>query len=183
VIPRPPRARLVGVRRATGIAVVGAVAGLLVVGVAFGCSGDDRGDEPLSVQAFCERLAETQPLDDQLGRIETTELRATFEDLEALASEAPPTVQPAMQVLTDYVGKVVDALDDVEPGDEEAARDALRTLDQDDLEEVEAAGDEVDRYSADECGLDLETGSTVAPTSAPPTVAPEPDADTSTTVG
>ncbi|MDZ7732474.1 MAG: hypothetical protein U5R31_04600 [Acidimicrobiia bacterium] len=55
------------------------VAGPALLGVA-ACSDEDDG-EPLTVEAFCERLTEVRDLDDQLGRIETGELEGTYEQL------------------------------------------------------------------------------------------------------
>ncbi|MDZ7732473.1 MAG: hypothetical protein U5R31_04595 [Acidimicrobiia bacterium] len=80
-----------------------------------------------------------------------------------------------MRTLTDYVGAVVDALGDVEPGDEQGARDALRGLDAGDPEVVEAAGAELDRFARDECGFDLRTGASTTTPPAPTTTGPPGD--------
>jgi hypothetical protein len=163
----------------------GALALLALVGAALfglaGCSGD--GDDELSVDEYCEQIVEVQPFANQLGQIETLEIEVAYADLRDLSESAPTTIRPALETLTAYVGEAVEQLADVESGDADAAGEALGVLTSaDEFAEVEAAGQEVERFTSDQCGFDLRSGSTVPTTEAPPTSAP-PETTAAPTTG
>jgi hypothetical protein len=167
VIPRSAAAT----RRAFGALALLGLAGAGLLGVS-GCSGD--GDDELAVEEYCEQIVEVQPFDDQLGQIETLRLEEAYADLRDLSETAPTTIRPALETLAGYVGEAVEQLADVESGDAEAAGEALGgvLMSADEFAEVEAAGQEVERFTSDQCGFDLRSGSTVPTTEAPPTTAP-----------
>src|SRR5690606_12110376 len=128
----------------------------------------------LSVEEFCEQIVVVRTLDDQLGQIETLEIEDTFAELEALTAEAPAEVQPSLEILTDYTGQVVEVMVGVEPGDVDAADEALTDLDlsEDERARAEQAGREVEVYTQENCLFDLRSGGTLPPpTTAPPTTA------------
>jgi hypothetical protein len=157
-------------RRAGRLGPLGAigVAGVLVL---VGCSGSSS--DELSVDEYCEQVTDLQPLDDQLGQIETLELQDTADELDQLAATAPAEVEPALRTLADYVGEVVDVLDEVRPGDTDAAADALRSVTTaDESAAIEAAGREVETYTQTNCRFDLRSGGTLPPTTAPPPTVP-----------
>lgn len=157
--------------RAATVAALGFVVAL----GASACSAAD-GDDELSVDEYCERVIEVRVLDDQLGQIETLELQETYDELDALAASAPAEIQPSLRILADYVGDVVDVMDDVRPGDTEGAADALASVTSPEQSaSIEESGREVESYTQTNCLYDLRSGGTMPPATSSPesTLSPE----------
>ena len=132
------------------IVVVAVVLGL----VGAGCTDD--GDEG----AFCDRLADSPPLGDILGELDTsdpggTEARLTdaladFRDLEA---DAPGAIRDDVARVREGVELVLEAVRD-HPDDLPAARQAIAD-EADELPGLANAAEDVVSYARTECDLTL----------------------------
>lgn len=157
-------------RTAAAAAVVGALAAGTV---AAGCSREPA----RTVAALCQRLDAAQGLDEALGTADPTTLDARAADLRAAVKVAPPDIEPQLATLSGAVDAVASSVDTATGDRRQAALAALGAR-QGDVGALASAGAAVSAWSVANCGLDLDTGTTVA-TTAPP--APGPSAPASTT--
>ena len=151
-------------RRRAAVVVVG-----LVVSVAAGCSD---GPEP-STAALCRELQAAQGLDESLAVADAEALAGQADALRRAVSVAPPDIQPAVRTISDAIDDLTGPLATATGDRRETLRDELAAR-QDRAEALTAAGRSLGEWSTTNCGLDLDTGTTV-PTTPP---APGPDETT-----
>lgn len=155
-------------RTARGVAMA-LVTGLVMVGAA--CGGDDGG----SSSSFCDTVEDAQADFAELDTLDTT--GAGFEEaftkaddaFAEMADNAPDEIKDDMQLLAGAMSDLITVFEDADwdfaalVSDPEAAA-KLEVLDS---EEYQTASDNVAQYAKDECGVDLEggTSSTDGPSS------------------
>lgn len=151
-----------------------------------GSTDDGQGDaaEPATGDPgsdWCDAVrsaeqGEASPLDFDILGLSPEELEARFTDniavLEEWEAKAPPEISDQVTTLVDAFRTVVSLAEDAEwdllaLGTDPAFLAAFDTA------ELEAAADDIDRYSADVCGVDLGVAATGATESTMPTI-PEP---------
>lgn len=118
------------------------------------CSSSSSGG---SVEAFCESAealatiadpfaGDPSGFDDRLDELKS--------GINALADDAPSEIKEDAQATVDGTLKIINALDGVDPTDEDALFEALSTVEEIGPE-VEAASDRVNDFAMAECGVDL----------------------------
>ena len=113
--------------------------------------------------AFCERLGDTDQLGDVLGALDTSDpagveeaLQQTLTRFEELEADAPGAIRDDVARIRQGVELVLEAVED-NPDDLSAAREAIAG-ELDELSGLAQAGEAVEAYASDECGIDLDEG-------------------------
>ena len=157
-------------RRSAGALALGAVA--LVVAVAgTGCSGEER-----STEALCDRLPAVAGLDEALVRGDLAAIDAQADALRHAESVAPDDIAVSVQVLSDAVDAIVASAGTAAGSSREAVQagiDAALPRDQLGTDVLSFNGAALEDWSVRNCGLDLDTGTSVAVT-APAATDPAP---------
>ncbi len=140
-------------RRAGSRALLGGGAAL-VLALLPACSDDGDGD------AFCERLGDTEQLGDVLGALDASDpagveeaLQETLEQFRQLEADAPGDIRDDVARVRQGVELVLDAVEQ-NPDDLPAVRETIAG-ELDELSGLAQAGEAVETYAADECGLEL----------------------------
>ena len=134
--------------------------------VATGCSDDP---EP-SVGALCAELEVAQGLDESLAVADAEALEGQAGALRRAVSVAPPDIEPTVRILSDAVDELTEPLTTATGDRRDTLRDQL-AVSQDQADALTAAGRTLGEWSTINCGLDLDSGTTV--TTAPPPEAGE----------
>lgn len=112
--------------------------------LAAACGDDSAG----SAAAWCDRAQEVEDLSDRLDS--PTDYRAFRDAVDDIKGSAPSEIRDAVDTTADFLGKMVDALED----NDDNIILAFDELQQDvDLDEMDAAGDAIEEYNARECGI------------------------------
>ena len=143
----------------------------MVAMLSVGCSS---GPEP-SVQALCERLALVEGMDESLAVADGERLEEQASDLRAAVRVAPQDVAPALRALSETVDTIAATVATATGDRREAVTDALADR-QDQIDALTWSGVAVAEWSVANCGLDLDSGSTVTTTTTTPTVDTTPAA-------
>jgi hypothetical protein len=129
-----------------------ALVGALALSTLGACSDDDG-----SAEELCAALADTEGRATLFADFDPTDADAALDRLRLarvqlgeLQAAAPRGVRDALQTEIDYVQALVDALEEVPPGDATAAATAVQGV-TDDHPEVQAAADELESFVAREC--------------------------------
>jgi hypothetical protein len=166
-----PRTAGTARRRSRSLVVsVVATAALLAVGAA-GCSGDER-----SAEALCERLPAVAELDEALVRGDLAAIDAQADALRRAEAVAPEDIVVSIGVLVDAVDAIVASAGTAGGSSREAVQagiDAALPRDQLGTDVLSFNGAALEDWSVRNCGLDLDTGTSVAVT-APAATAPTP---------
>ena len=148
----------------------------LALGLLPACSDDGDSD------AFCERLGETDQLGEVLGSLDSSDpagleetLRETLEGFRELEADAPGDIRDDVARLRQGVELVLEAVED-NADDLPAVRETIAGQ-LDELSGLAQAGEAVEGYASEECGIDL------GPTAETPTDEAPTDAETTTTSG
>jgi chromosome segregation ATPase len=145
------------------------LAGLvLTAGLLTGCGND--------TEAYCNDLQETI---DEMGSLtgsDPASLEQAFDEIEKLADSAPEEVEEEWKILDEQMDTIQDALD--EAGIEMSDLDGIMTgqlpegVTEEDLtalgeslqdlnnEEVQRASEKISTHAQEECGIDIEGGTT-----------------------
>ena len=136
-------------RRGPTAAVLATVLGVLALG-ASACGNDDQPD--LSV--FCQKLETAFGSEGTLASDysdDPSAAEAVVGELEAIRRVAPLEIEPSLATINVTASLIIEAFDNPEGS----------TLDAEQLQQSEAAAAELDRYSAQHCGLRLDWKSPV----------------------
>ena len=160
------RARVSGAALLAGLALLGAVGA--------GCSSEER-----SAEALCERLPAVTDLDEALVRGDLAAVDAQADALRRAEAVAPSDIVVSVTVLSDAVDAIVASATTAGGSSRDAVQagiDAALPRDQLGTDVLSFNGAAVEEWSVRNCGLDLDSGTTVAGT------AVAPDASTGTSV-
>jgi hypothetical protein len=122
------------------------------------------GPEP-STAALCAELATAQGLDESLAVADAEALEVQADALRRAASVAPPDIEPAVRTLSTTIDDLTGPLATATGDRRETLREQLAAR-QDQADALTAAGRSLSEWSATNCGLDLDSGTTV-PTTPP----------------
>jgi hypothetical protein len=139
--------------------------------LAAGCSGAER-----SAEALCKRLPAVTELDEALVRGDLAAIDAQADALRRAEAVAPEDIAVSIGVLADAVDAIVASAGTAGGSSREAVEagiDAALPRDQLGTDVLSFNGAALEDWSVRNCGLDLDTGTTVAVT-APAATDPAP---------
>jgi hypothetical protein len=146
------------------------VAGLaLVVAAVTSCSGEER-----SASALCARLPDVAGLDEALVRGDLAAIDVHADALRRAEAVAPEDIEVSLEVLSVSVDAIVASAGTAGGSSREAVQagiDAALPRDQLGTDVLSFNGAAVEEWSLRNCGLDLDSGTTIA---APPSTGGEP---------
>lgn len=139
-------------RRLLVIVVVGlAIVGLIVAaGIVLRSRETQR-----SVSAVCADLEQAKDLDRALTSLDPVTLEQRLGALRSAARTAPAEIQPQIAALASFVSAIVDQINEAPTADRSGAlADALAARSAE-VEAITAAGDVVEIWAAENCGIEL----------------------------
>jgi hypothetical protein len=140
-------------RRRLGIVV--AVAALVVGGVV-GATFLIRSREPQrSVAAVCADLEQAKDLDRALTSLDPSTLEQRLGSLRAAVRTAPSDIEPQIAALARFVSTIVDEVDAAPATDRREALAEALAVHESEVDGITAAGDVVEIWTAENCGIEL----------------------------
>ncbi|MCD9623251.1 hypothetical protein [Rhabdothermincola salaria] len=128
-------------------------------------------DEPEpSVAALCRELEVAEGLDESLAVADAEALEGQAAALRRAVSVAPPDIEPAVSTLSLAIDDLTGPLSTATGDRRETLRELLAAT-EDRAEALTAAGRSLSEWSATNCGLDLDSGTTVPTTPVPTSAA------------
>jgi len=138
----------------------------LVAAVSASCSGEER-----SAEALCERLPAVADLDEALVRGDLAAVDAQADALRRAEAVAPDDIVVSVTVLSDAVDAIVASATTAGGSSRDAVQagiDAALPRDQLGTDVLSFNGAAVEEWSVRNCGLDLDSGTTVVGTAVTP---------------
>lgn len=137
------------------LAIVVAIA-LVIVGSIIVATLVIRSREPQrSVSAVCADLEQARDLDRALTSLDPSTLSQRLGSLRAAARTAPPDIEPQISALAAFVSAIVDQVDAAPDADRRDALVAALAERAADVDAITAAGDVVEIWTAENCGIEL----------------------------
>lgn len=112
-----------------------------------------------ATDSYCSQLAGLGEMEEHLGNLDLTGMRADQARLRQLRTDAPEELAPALRVLDEMVGALTDAIADSPPGEQDADRrrraERVWRDRRDDVSRVAEAARAVEDHAATVCGTPL----------------------------
>lgn len=146
------------------LAIVVAIAALIVGGILVATFLIRSREPQRSVAAVCANLEQAKDLDRALTSLDPSTLEQRLGSLRAAVRTAPSDIEPQIAALAAFVSTIVDEVDEAPATDRrEALAEALAAR-QAEVDAITAAGDVVEIWTAQNCGIELGGATTsVAP--------------------
>lgn len=139
-------------RRLAAVAAVG----IVVVGAVVGTTFAIRAREPQrSVSTVCADLEQAKDLDRALTSLDPETLEVRLGALRAAVRTAPADIEPQIAALAGFVSDIVEEVDRAPDSERRSALADAISARSSEIDAITAAGDAVETWTAENCGLDL----------------------------
>lgn len=118
-----------------------------------------------SVEAYCRAIVAAENLDEGLAAMDPGELAPQVAALEKASKVAPLEIAPQINTVLDLTKVLQSTIDTARTDQAEAMEQTLRDH-EDELAAATTAGRELENYTRDNCGIELNS-TAVAPTTGP----------------
>jgi hypothetical protein len=121
----------------------------------------ERPPEP-SVEAYCRAMADAEHLDEGLASMDPAQLAPQVAALQRASKVAPLEIAPQINTVLDLTKVLHSTIDSARTDQAEAMEQTLRDH-ADQLAAATAAGRDLENYTRDNCGIELDSTAVPAP--------------------